>query len=122
VASKKYYDINSPVNSPDKKPKIRYDSAFLTGREIEVLVLASQGLSNYAISKKLNVTLKPIQNHFNYIYQKLHLEVNEDIQPRVSAVLLWQKAMRDDQAYFLHPDGTIFLKTPYWDKVKLATE
>jgi len=114
--SKKYYAIDSPVNSPDKNlKKLNYDHAFLTGREIEALALSAQGLSNYAISKELGVTLKSIQNYINNIYQKLHLEVNGDIQPRVSAVLLWQKAMRDGQADFLRPGGTVFTKTPYWE-------
>ncbi|MCI0615153.1 response regulator transcription factor [bacterium] len=43
----------------------------LSGREIEVLKLASQGNSNKAIAKKLFITEATVKSHFVHIFSKL---------------------------------------------------
>lgn len=43
----------------------------LSGREIEVLELASQGNSNSAIAKKLFITEATVKSHFVHIFSKL---------------------------------------------------
>ncbi|MEM7801267.1 MAG: response regulator transcription factor, partial [Chloroflexota bacterium] len=45
----------------------------LTGREIEVLQLVAQGLSNQEIAKALSITEKTVRNHVVNILKKLHL-------------------------------------------------
>jgi LuxR family maltose regulon positive regulatory protein len=43
----------------------------LTNKEIEIIELIKQGLSNQEISKKLNITLATVKTHINHIYSKL---------------------------------------------------
>jgi DNA-binding NarL/FixJ family response regulator len=59
----------------------------LTEREIEVLGLMAQGLSNGAISKRLYVTPKTVESHVSSILGKLELPPDPDIDRRVAAVL-----------------------------------
>ena len=46
----------------------------LTEREIEVLCLVADGLTNAAIAKELHVTVHAIKWHTRHIYQKLHVK------------------------------------------------
>jgi len=46
-------------------------SAALTRRELEVLELAAQGLTNEAIANELSVTVHSIKFHLASIYRKL---------------------------------------------------
>jgi DNA-binding NarL/FixJ family response regulator len=43
----------------------------LTGREMEVLCLVSQGLSNRQVARKLNLSVRTIEAHLTHIYNKL---------------------------------------------------
>lgn len=57
-----------PNDSQEPTPDV------LTEREIEVLILVTQGLSNQAIADQLSVTLKTVKAHVSSILQKLGLE------------------------------------------------
>ncbi|MER6676922.1 response regulator transcription factor [Streptomyces sp. NPDC000983] len=59
----------------------------LTPRELEVLELMAQGRSNAAIAGQLTVTERAIAKHTSNIFAKLDLEVSEDDNRRVLAVL-----------------------------------
>jgi DNA-binding NarL/FixJ family response regulator len=59
----------------------------LTPREREVLELMAQGRSNAAIAGKLVVTERAIAKHTANIFIKLGLEVSDDDNRRVLAVL-----------------------------------
>jgi LuxR family maltose regulon positive regulatory protein len=52
----------------------------LTAREIEVLALIAQGLSNKQIAQRLVISDKTVENHTHNIYQKL------DVRNRTQAV------------------------------------
>ena len=43
----------------------------LSDREIEVIKLAAEGLSNHEIMKKLYISLNTVKSHFKNINQKL---------------------------------------------------
>ncbi|CAL9430667.1 LuxR C-terminal-related transcriptional regulator [Streptomyces sp. NPDC057838] len=63
--------------------------ARLTPRELEVLELMAQGRSNAAIAGKLVVTERAIAKHTANIFAKLGLEVSDDDNRRVLAVLAY---------------------------------
>lgn len=43
----------------------------LSERELEVLTLLALGLTNKAIAKELNLSVKTVENHLRYTYAKL---------------------------------------------------
>ena len=61
----------------------------LTPREREVLELMAQGRSNAAIAGQLVVTERAIAKHTSNIFTKLDLEVSDDDNRRVLAVLAY---------------------------------
>ncbi|MFE9805759.1 LuxR C-terminal-related transcriptional regulator [Streptomyces sp. NPDC005548] len=61
----------------------------LTPREREVLDLMAQGRSNAAIAAQLVVTERAIAKHTSNIFAKLGLEVSDDDNRRVLAVLVY---------------------------------
>jgi DNA-binding NarL/FixJ family response regulator len=70
--------------SGDDRPLAR-----LTPREREVLELMAQGRSNAAIAGRLVVTERAIAKHTANIFTKLGLEVSDDDNRRVLAVLTY---------------------------------
>ncbi len=68
----------------DRRPLDR-----LTPRELEVLELMAQGRSNAAIAGQLVVTERAIAKHTSNIFAKLDLEVSDDDNRRVLAVLAY---------------------------------
>jgi DNA-binding NarL/FixJ family response regulator len=58
----------------------------LTPRELEVLYLAGEGLSNDAIAKRLSVSPVTIRNHLSNVYAKLGIPQEVGVSPRVCAV------------------------------------
>jgi DNA-binding NarL/FixJ family response regulator len=61
----------------------------LTPRELEVLELMAQGRTNAAIAARLVVTERAIAKHTANIFAKLGLEVSDDDNRRVLAVLAY---------------------------------
>lgn len=55
----------------DSQPKLHDD---LTSRELEVLLLISEGCSNQEIADKLFITLKTVKTHVSNILSKLEVE------------------------------------------------
>lgn len=49
------------------------DTAGLTGRELEVLELIGQGLTNQAIAERLVIEVGTVKNHVHSILEKLHV-------------------------------------------------
>ncbi|GHJ38088.1 response regulator transcription factor [Streptomyces sp. TS71-3] len=63
--------------------------AELTPREVEVMELMAQGRSNSAIAAQLVVTERAVAKHTSNIFSKLGLEVSDDDNRRVLAVLTY---------------------------------
>ncbi len=57
----------------------------LTPREIEVLCLLAQGLSNHQIARELGLSVRTVEAHLTHIYSKL------DVGSRTEAALLAQR-------------------------------
>jgi DNA-binding NarL/FixJ family response regulator len=54
--------------------RMRAPSATLTGRELEVLGLVAEGLSNRQISKRLFLSETTVKTHLVHIYAKLEVD------------------------------------------------
>jgi DNA-binding NarL/FixJ family response regulator len=67
----------------------RSSLANLTPRELEVLALVAEGLSNRAIATRLGVNERTVESHTTQVFQKLGLETSTEIHRRVLAVLTY---------------------------------
>lgn len=61
----------------------------LSPRELDVLELMAEGLSNAAIAKRLWLTVSAVEKHGGSIFAKLGLRADQDGNPRVLAVLAY---------------------------------
>ncbi len=61
----------------------------LTPREREVLAAMAQGRTNAAIAETLVVSQRAVEKHINSIFSKLDLTGEQQLHPRVQAVLLY---------------------------------
>ncbi len=64
--------LNRFVPAPDKSLK-QEPSEVLTDRELEVLKLATRGLSNQEIADELFLSLRTVQAHISHIFNKLQV-------------------------------------------------
>lgn len=56
-----------------QSPFSELDSAGLTGREIEILMLVAEGLPNKEIAQKANISAGTVRVHLGHIFKKLHV-------------------------------------------------
>jgi DNA-binding NarL/FixJ family response regulator len=61
------------IESFRKKAKIRDESARLSVREEQILVLLSQGYSNKMIADKLDLSIDTVCSHLKHVFTKLHV-------------------------------------------------
>ena len=59
----------------------------LSARQLEVLALVADGLTNEAIATRLDLSLSSVVNHLGSVYQRLELPA--DANPRVAATLAY---------------------------------
>jgi DNA-binding NarL/FixJ family response regulator len=64
--------LNRFVPAPDKSARQK-PSDMLSEREIEVLRLATRGLSNQDIADELCLSLRTVQAHLGHIFNKLQV-------------------------------------------------
>jgi DNA-binding NarL/FixJ family response regulator len=65
--------LQEPVSSHAPPSGGRGDNAELTERELEVLILLTQGLSTAGIADRLSISPSTTRNHIQNILQKLHV-------------------------------------------------
>jgi len=72
---------NSKQNNINENSKKLLENR-LSQKELEVIYLILDGMSNYAISNKMNITIRTVKAHVSSIFSKLH------VNDRVSLILL----------------------------------
>nr|WP_203607541.1 response regulator transcription factor [Streptomyces sp. SID11385] len=77
-----------------RRPAAERPLARLTAREREVLELMAQGRSNAAIAERLVVTERAVAKHTSNIFARLGLEISDDDNRRVLAVLAFLDGKR----------------------------
>jgi len=82
-----YPELTAALAKNDKKPSINEDAKELiqnrlSPKEIEVIHLVLDGLTNNAIASKLDITTRTVKAHVSSIFSKLH------VSDRISLVLL----------------------------------
>lgn len=68
--------------------------AELTDREREILALIAEGYNNRAIAERVNITPKSVENVINRVFNKMEIESDGDLQPRVAAVITYLQETR----------------------------
>jgi DNA-binding NarL/FixJ family response regulator len=66
--------------------------AALTSRELEVLALIAEGLSNRAIADRIYLSERTVEAHVTQIFLKLHLPATPDRHRRVLAVVTFLRS------------------------------
>lgn len=66
----------------------------LTDREVEVLRLVAEGLSNREIASRLFITERTVEAHVTKVFQRLGLDEDDRTHRRVRAVILYLRSAR----------------------------
>ena len=82
------------IESFRKKVRTRDDSANLSVREEQILVLLSQGYSNKLIADKLDISIDTVCSHLKHVFNKLHVRSRTEAAIRYLA----SKNVRQKQA------------------------
>ena len=61
------------IESFRQKTQSRYETARLTLREEQILVLISQGYTNKTIADKLGLSIDTVCGHLKLVFKKLHV-------------------------------------------------
>jgi DNA-binding NarL/FixJ family response regulator len=67
----------------------------LSERELEVLELMAQGLSNAAVAGRLVLSPRTVEAHVGHLLAKLEIPDSQESHRRVLAVLTWQRGRTD---------------------------
>ena len=73
------------IESFRQKARIRDDSAHLSVREEQILLLLSQGYSNKQIADKLEVSIDTVCSHLKHVFRKLHVSSRTEAVVRYMA-------------------------------------
>lgn len=73
------------IESFRQKAKIRDESAHLSVREEQILVLLSQGYSNKVIADRLELSIDTVCSHLKHVFTKLHVSSRTEAVVRYMA-------------------------------------
>ena len=79
--------VDTLVHARDEPDECRLDR--LTARELQVLALLAEGLSNASIAERPWLTKRAVEKHIGEIFARLDLHDNPDVSRRVTATLLF---------------------------------
>jgi DNA-binding NarL/FixJ family response regulator len=79
--------VETLLGARQRRPDQRLSA--LTPRELEILGLLAEGLSNAGIADRLVLTKRAVEGHVGSIFAKLGLDETADVSRRVRAALLY---------------------------------
>ena len=72
------------------KPRSEGKLARLTRRQMEIMGLIAEGVTNNGVAERLSLSVKSVENQINVIYQQLEIDRGDSaLHPRVQAVLTY---------------------------------
>ena len=77
----------------------------LTEREVQVLALLAQGLSNKTIARKLVLTEGTVKTHAHNIYAKLAVSTRGEAVAQRGRWAFWPKSIHSARQFGLAPGG-----------------
>lgn len=79
ILLQRYLNTMSPGGQPSEKDEYNDESATLSSRQIEIIKLWGDGLTNQEIADKLFISLRTVETHKNHIMQKLNMKSSVDL-------------------------------------------
>jgi DNA-binding NarL/FixJ family response regulator len=73
------------------KPVVENDRILISATQGEILLMLSEGYTNSAISKKRGTSLRAVETLVQRTFASLGIKNDEDFNPRVLAVRMWQQ-------------------------------
>lgn len=94
--------VMDPTIVQELRPRDSSRLAGLTERQLEVLMLMAEGYSNAGIAKTLTLAEKSVENYINSILQELGISREQQVHPRVKAVLTYLEQTQTSSGHLGH--------------------
>ena len=78
-------------NLGNSKPVLENDRIVVSATQSEILLLLAEGYTNSAIARKRGTSLRAVETLIQRTFASLGLQANEDLNPRILAVRMWQQ-------------------------------
>ena len=78
-------------NLGSSKPVLENDRIVISSTQSEILLLLAEGYTNSAIARKRGTSLRAAETLIQRTFASLGLQANEDFNPRILAVRMWQQ-------------------------------
>jgi len=73
------------------KPVLENDRIVISSTQSEILLLLAEGYTNSAIARKRGTSLRAAETLIQRTFASLGIQANEDFNPRILAVRMWQQ-------------------------------
>jgi DNA-binding NarL/FixJ family response regulator len=84
-------DSISKSNVVTAKPVVENDRIVISSTQGEILLLLAEGYTNSAIARKRGTSLRATETLIQRTFASLGLKSDEDFNPRILAVRMWQQ-------------------------------
>lgn len=84
-------DSISKSNTVVEKPVVENDRIIISATQGEILLLLAEGYTNSAIARRRGTSLRATETLIQRTFSSLGLKADEDFNPRILAVRMWQQ-------------------------------
>jgi DNA-binding NarL/FixJ family response regulator len=81
----------SHSSTSDVRPEMENDRIVISATQGEILLLLAEGYTNAAIARKRGTSLRATETLVQRTFASLGIKSDEDFNPRVLAVRMWQQ-------------------------------